>query len=259
MLSAAAAMLGGCTNPNEWPRYVGVFPRNFRLAAIVVGNSAYEFMDRLPNASADALLLTAALRQCGAYATTLLNYNRDRTLREIEAFGEDMAHADVIAFAFAGHGLTIDGHSYLMPIEAEAHTRASARRTGIPFRDIDEVLARRSSAQIYILDCCRTAPFNSMPPDGTRGITRGITPTPSKSSHGTLIVYSASPGQVALDGEGRHSPFAEALARNIVRKDVDAEHMFREVRNEVHEATRGRQTPHSSSTIIGRPLILHPT
>jgi uncharacterized caspase-like protein len=45
--------------------------------------------------------------------------------------------------------------------------------------------------------------------------------------------FAAKDGQVALDGDGQNSPFAEALARRLQMPNVDVRRVFDYVRDDV--------------------------
>ena len=69
---------------------------------------------------------------------------------------------------------------------------------------------------------------------------------------GTLISFSTQPGNVALDGDGRNSPFASALAKRIHAEGDDLSSILIGVRNDVIEATRNRQIPWEHSALTKR-------
>jgi uncharacterized caspase-like protein len=56
---------------------------------------------------------------------------------------------------------------------------------------------------------------------------------------GTFIAYSTQPGNVAVDGAGRNSPFTAALAKAMVQPDRNLTSVMIEVRKEVLSATGG--------------------
>jgi uncharacterized caspase-like protein len=56
---------------------------------------------------------------------------------------------------------------------------------------------------------------------GTRSSAIGRGLAQVEAGGGTLISYSTQPGNVALDGTGRNSPFAGALVKHIVAPGVD--------------------------------------
>jgi uncharacterized caspase-like protein len=68
---------------------------------------------------------------------------------------------------------------------------------------------------------------------------------------GTLVAYSARDGQVAQDGDGDHSPFTQALLRNIVKPQLEINMLFRQVRDEVRTATSQRQEPFTYGSLPG--------
>ena len=106
---------------------------------------------------------------------------------------------------------------------------------------------------IVILDACRnpvpgnirSAQASSVVP-GTGGFVQMGGPS------GSLIAYSTALGLVAYDGEGRHSPYAEALAREIAEPGVRLVDVFRRVRVAVERATLSRQTPWESGSLRGQ-------
>ena len=73
---------------------------------------------------------------------------------------------------------------------------------------------------------------------------------PVESGEGTLISFSTQPGNVALDGTGRNSPYAAALLKHIATPGDDLPTILINVRNDVMQATERRQVPweHSAMT-----------
>ena len=85
---------------------------------------------------------------------------------------------------------------------------------------------------------------------GTRSIGRGLGEV--KVTGATLVVYAAKDGQVALDGDGGDSPFAVAVVQRLATPDVEINKLFRLVRDDVMEATAGRQEPYTYGSLPGR-------
>ncbi len=69
---------------------------------------------------------------------------------------------------------------------------------------------------------------------------------------GTLIVFAAKHGQTALDGDGGNSPFTVALVQRIATPAVELNKLFRLMRDDVMEATAGRQEPFTYGSLPGR-------
>ena len=87
-------------------------------------------------------------------------------------------------------------------------------------------------------------------PGPTRSATgRGLAEVKVRGA--TLVVYAAKDGQVALDGEGGNSPFAVAMIQRIVTPGVEINKIFRLVRDDVMEATAGRQEPYTYGSLPG--------
>ena len=87
----------------------------------------------------------------------------------------------------------------------------------------------------------------------------GLTATPrTPASVGTLISFSTQPGNVALDGKGRNSPFAGALAKEITRSSEDLSSILIAVRNEVIKESNNKQVPWEHSALRARFFIAPP-
>jgi uncharacterized caspase-like protein len=67
-----------------------------------------------------------------------------------------------------------------------------------------------------------------------------------------MIAFSTQPGNVALDGEGRNSPFTGALLRHIGSQGVSINDVMIEVRNDVLKTTDGKQVPRENSSLTGQ-------
>jgi hypothetical protein len=108
---------------------------------------------------------------------------------------------------------------------------------------------------IVILDACRNNPlardFRSA------AASEGFAEIRTKPK-GTFISYSTAPGEVAVDGNDGHSPFAEALAEAMQRPGLDLPEVFLHVRQEVLAATEERQTPWDSSSLVNSFYFVPP-
>src|SRR5581483_2386886 len=83
---------------------------------------------------------------------------------------------------------------------------------------------------------------------GFRSMTRGLAEIDTKPK-GSFIAYSTAPGEVAVDGNGKDSPYTAALAATIVKPGIDLNDVFQEVRGKVLTATDEKQTPWDSSSL----------
>jgi uncharacterized caspase-like protein len=103
------------------------------------------------------------------------------------------------------------------------------------------------------LDACRDNPFtrNLARSMGTRSASIGKGLAQVDTGVGTFIAYSTQPGNVALDGTGRNSPFTAALAKRVREPDRNLTSVMIEVRKDVLAATGGKQVPWDHSALTG--------
>ena len=72
---------------------------------------------------------------------------------------------------------------------------------------------------------------------------------------GTLIGFSTQPGNVALDGAGRNSPYTAALLGHIETPAKDIGATLVNVRKEVVGVTNGRQVPWEHTSLMGLVVL----
>ena len=71
------------------------------------------------------------------------------------------------------------------------------------------------------------------------------------SPKGSLIAYATAPGDVAADGDGRNGVFTKHLLEQMQKPGVQVEQVFKQVTQAVHAETRQRQTPFTTSSLLG--------
>jgi hypothetical protein len=103
------------------------------------------------------------------------------------------------------------------------------------------------------LDACRDNPFtrNLARSMGTRSASIGKGLAQVDTGVGTFISYSTQPGNVALDGTGRNSPFTAALAKHVREPGHNLTSVMIQVRKDVLAATGGKQVPWDHSALTG--------
>jgi uncharacterized caspase-like protein len=218
-----------------------------RRVALVIGNGAYgSEIGALANPSNDAADIAEALEAAGFETMLKLDVDRDAMQRAVIDFGRSLDDGGVGLFYYAGHAVQVDGNNYMIPLGAQID-----REDYVPLEavDINQVLGRMGGANnrlnIVILDACRNNPFRSI----SRGVSRGLAQTSAPT--GTYIAYSAGPGQVALDGERRNSPYTAGLLEMMAQPGLSLEEVFKGVRVKVLASTEDKQTPWTSSSITG--------
>ncbi len=224
--------------------------------ALVLGNGAYTEIPALPNAVNDARAMAALLRQTGF--TVLSAYDADRSGMEqaLRRFGEQAAGAEAALVYYAGHGLQASGGNYLLPVGATADEPADLRYEAVALSLIEAELDDSGAAvRMVILDACRDNPLierlarTAGRLGRSTGATRGLAPI--QSTAGTLYAYATAPGEIALDGDGPHSPFTAALLEWLPTPGLEVGLVFRRVRASVMAATDGAQVPWVEEAIVG--------
>jgi hypothetical protein len=233
-----------------------------KRVALVVGNSAYRSVAILDNPANDAKLLADTLTALGFTLVgggAQLDLDKPALDRAVQAFGAQLAGADVGLFYYAGHGVQVRGENYLIPVDANPTKEAD-----VDFQMLDTNLVLRqmegagTKLNIVILDACRNNPFGGRSlgvgrardaeNDRVRAATGGL--AQMQAPEGTLISFATQPGSVAQDGAGGNSPYARALALAMRRPALDIFQTFNQVGLAVKRATGGVQQPWVSSSPI---------
>ncbi len=221
--------------------------------ALVVGNAGYTQAGALTNPVNDAADMAKALTAAGFDVILGLDLDRRAFDEKIRAFSRALEDADDAVLFYAGHGLQVAGRNYLIPIDASLR---SERDLDFEAIQLDFVLkqmevGRDGKTNIVFLDACRNNPLaaNLARSMGTRSANVGKGLAEVQTGVGTFIAYSTQPGNVALDGAGRNSPFTGALAKRISEKGRNLTALMIEVRKEVLKETGGQQVPWDHSAL----------
>jgi hypothetical protein len=162
-------------------------------------------------------------------------------------FGDRLKRGGVGLFFYAGHGLQVGGANYLVPIEARINRESDIRYEALDAGKIlDEMANANNGLNIVILDACRDNPYSRSFRNAARGLA-----IVSNAPAGTFISYSTSPGNVARDGDGRNSPYTEALLRFMKEPGLTIEQVFKSARVKLGKETGGKQIPWELSSLQG--------
>ncbi len=226
-----------------------------RKVALVVGNSNYANVPRLPNPRNDAGDMIGRLKALGFEVIPGLDLDRNGFLNTLASFGRAAEGADVALFFYAGHGLQVNGQNYLVPTDAKVEYEAELDIALIPVPLVMQQLARGSRVNIVLLDACRDNPFakdlsRTLGTRSSSALGRGLSRIQTAS--GTFIAFATQPDNVAQDGAGRNSPFTQAFLANMEKPGLSLSDLMIEVRNDVMRETNGKQVPWDSSSLTGR-------
>ena len=235
--------------------------------ALVVGMGSYQHIQPLKNTLNDAQDIAAKLTELGFEVTLALDKTQADLLDIMSIFAFHAETADLVLVYFSGHGVQIANKNYLIPVDARIASNLDIQRLSISQDQFMAVAGKARKMRILILDSCRNSPFkdlidtskdSAVAADGQPASrsTSGIGLAPTDPKRGTLVAYAAIDGQVALDGQGRNGPYAEALIRNLGTPDLEIGLMFAKVRDEVLAKTGNLQEPWTYGSLPSKPFAI---
>jgi hypothetical protein len=230
-----------------------------KRVALVIGNSAYKHTAPLDNPRNDAEDVSAALTALGFQVVEGRDLDKPAFDRKIRDFAVALSGAQVGIFFYAGHGMQVGGQNYLVPVDAQLSTASGLDFEMIRLDLVHRTMEREAQTNILFLDACRDNPLarNLARAMGTRSAEIGRGLAAVESGIGTLISFSTQPGNAALDGQGRNSPYAAALLKHIASKQ-DLSATLISVRNDVMRETQGKQVPWEHSALRARFFFAPP-
>lgn len=233
--------------------------KNERRLALLIGNANYEGPSRLLNPVKDVDSLSLAFQELGFETMSFHNLDFPNMNRALSIFGKrlqkakDMDEYVVALFYYSGHGVQVNGDSYLIPINdaitGEEDVVFEAFNLKRLYRKLDRI---QSDVNVVVVDACRNNPFENRFAQGKRTLfpnTKNGMGMPSEQPNNILIAYSTSPSQVAMDGKGVNSPYVREMLKQL-QSPVSVEKLFKNVRRGVSVATRGKQMPWTASTLL---------
>jgi caspase domain-containing protein len=262
MLAAAACLLVDPARAPAQPRTDAVIQATpEKRVALVIGNSKYRHAAALENPRNDATDVAAALRSLQFEVLEAHDLDKsefDRTLRQ---FAGQLTGAHVSLFFYAGHGLQVDGQNYLVPVDARLEDAAGIDFELVRLDLVHRTMERGTKTSLLFLDACRDNPLtrNLARALGTRSSAIGKGLSQVESGEGTLISFATQPGNVALDGTGRNSPYTRALVKQLkTAGNDDLSAILIGVRNDVIQETARRQVPWEHSALTARFYFVRP-
>jgi hypothetical protein len=222
--------------------------------ALVVGDSSYVSLPKLANPVRDASAVADLLRKMGFTVKLVKDATEADLRREVRKFANDSAKADIAFVYYAGHGAQVGGENYVLPIDISIpQTESDIQLTGLKVDDL--VNSIRAKTKVVFLDACRDNPalFRNLV-KGRGSYPKGLAPAAASNIRqengggGVFIAYATDSGSVALDGEGEHSPFTQALLRNLT-KPISIDDMFSLVTREVRLITKNAQHPYKYASL----------
>jgi hypothetical protein len=231
-----------------------------KRVALVIGNAAYQNVDKLPNPVNDGAVIAATLKDAGF---DVVDSRHDlpaaETRRALRDFADGARDADIAVVYYAGHGIEVDGANYLIPVDAKLERDTDVYDEAFSLDRVLLAIEPAKKLRLVILDACRDNPFskNMKRTVASRAIGRGLARI-EPGSPNLLIAYSSKAGSTAADGNGKNSPFTTALARHLTTPGLDIRRAFGFVRDDVLKETGNRQEPFVYGSLGGEDVPLVP-
>jgi len=213
--------------------------------ALVIGNGAYRSVPALKNPPNDAKAIADTLKAFKFNVTLVTDARRSDMQAAMRDYAQTLEAAKGVGlFYFAGHGLQLAWHNYLLPVDAAIEKPDDVKNQGV---DVDGLVTRLRKADnpmnVIILDACRENPFGNDFRDRAKGLSQMDAPL------STLLAYATSPGNVAADGLGANGLYTENLLREMQVADAKIEDVFKRVRLNVRLQSNGMQIPWESTSL----------
>ena len=219
-------------------------PLDVRVA-LVIGNSAYTGNALLENPANDARAMSGVLRNLGFNVTVLLDAQRKDMTDAIATIGKTLKDKQGVGMLYyAGHGIQLDWHNYMVPVDAKLVAAGDVARQTVDINLVmDTFKASGARMNIMVLDACRDNPF--------AGTASGKGLAQQDAPPGTFLAYATAPGNVAEDGDAvtGNGLYTQYLLAELRRPAARIEDVFKRVRFHVRKQSQGRQIPWESTSL----------
>ncbi len=194
------------------------------------------------------------LQSIGFDVISGINLDKRAMDLKVREFIDKVDSYDIALLFYAGHGMSVAGKSYLLPIDAVLEKSSALEFEAVEADKLYQYMAGDNRTSIVLLDACRNNPFSrsfSRSLGATRAalVGQGLA-SPNVIGGNILIGFATAPGDVAADGDDGNSPFTQALLKHFPEQGVEIEQLMKEVKADVYARTNGRQRPWHNSDLI---------
>ena len=220
--------------------------------ALLIGNADYEHSGELVNTISDVRELERALREVEFDSVRRLeNLSIIEMARALDEFARSLGPGDLAFFYFSGHGLEVEGENYLLPVDFQRNAASDIPYTTLAANRVRSRLeGTGAEVRVLVLDACRNNPFGEGRSDA------GGLAKPKVQAKGTLIAYSAAPGQLASDNPGGNlGLYMTYLVPEFRKPRVELQKAFETAQGLVEKASSGKQFPWIEDAIIGEVYL----
>ena len=223
--------------------------RTERRVALVIGNAAYK-VNPLKNPVTDSNDMARSLRSVGFDVIEANNATLVAMREATRRFADKLVNSDVGLVYYSGHGVEVKGKNYLIPVNADIKREYEVVDQAFDASQFLEMMdsirgPNNKRVNILLVDACRNNELQRSWRSTSSGLGRMDAPG------GTFISFATAPGRVAADGLGRNSPYTKHLLQALKQPNMPIEQVFKVVRRNVMDETKGEQIPWDNSSLVG--------
>lgn len=209
--------------------------------ALVIGNSDYQFVQKLKNPANDAELMAQVLAKGGFQVQKETNLTRPQMKEAFRRFRAAVNKDDAVAIYYSGHGIQVRGQNYLIPVDFNAKYEYEVESEAVDLQILVHALEdAQAGLSMVFLDCCRDTP--GFLTGESRSLTRGLAALDMTGD--MMVCYATKHGRTAADNpELPNSIYASALASELPVAGRTVEAAMKAVNNKVYQATNKAQEP----------------
>jgi hypothetical protein len=225
---------------------------NTLRTALIIGNASYpneSLFSPLTNPINDANEMAKVLKNYGFAVTVLTNGTKQEMDRTVKSFVRKISRNSTVLFYYSGHGVSVQGQNYLIPVSYHFSDAEDVRYHAISAHWIlSKMEASGAGVKIMILDACRERLANE-----SKGVLTGGFGEMGGQADGEIISYATAKGKIAWgDTANPHSIYTGALLK-VMRNGghLLIEQVFKATASQVKTLTEGEQIPWTHSSITG--------
>jgi len=215
--------------------------------ALLIGNSEYQYLEKLKNPVNDVLLMNNTLKNIGFETLMLLNATQKQLEDTLYYMYNNWKSSCTFLLYYAGHGVTLGNEQYLVPIDVSITDPLDIKMNCQSIQNIvNQLKYKNMGANVIVVDACRK---NWTP--RTWQNTSTIHINPPKIPSGTIIAYSTDNDEFASDSpDAENSIYTGYLAKEI-KKTLEIRQVFDNVNYMVSQQTNHIQNPIYWSQLSG--------
>ncbi len=191
--------------------------------ALVIANSNYDVLPKVPASSANADAVKTALESLHFQVVAKHDLNQRALRDEITAFTDSLKPGDIVFFYYSGYGTDLEGDNYLLPTNfIPKDTRVPSVRAFLIGSLLDKLDELKTGQRIVVLDSSWDCP-----PLQSNG--QGLSAMQPQHDR-TLVSFNTTPGSVTKPPAGNSpSRFTTALVEALKKPGLTVSDVFNEV------------------------------